>query len=183
MKRYFYTFALAACLLPTWGMAQSSPEQVARQYVQAVKTHGIAAAPRYMHAKEQERFKAMLLPLLQTEDGLSLAATLFGASQTAVELSAMPAADFMEGIFKAIGRQMSAQQMSVGDTQIIGTVKEGEVAHVLTRISVGTGDLKITRMSVISMLPEGDSWKLMLSGQVEGLAQAFKAGLKKEQGQ
>ena len=67
----------------------------------------------------------------------------------------------------------------MGDTEIIGTVKEGDITYVLTRSTAGNADVKLTQVEVISMIPDGDSWKLLLSGKMEGIAQALKAQLQK----
>lgn len=184
MKRYFYTFALAACLLPTWVMAQSSPEQVARQYFQAIQSQGFTVAPRYIHPKEQERFKSMFLPLFELEGaGPNLSKALFGQTKTVAEIKAMKPQAFMESVLKLMAEPMKKAQMELGQATIVGTVKEGSVVHVVVRASTGNAGARITRMSVVSLMPEGNSWKLMLTGSIEGLAQAFKARLEKKQGQ
>ena len=178
--RFLQTVLLAAILLPSLAAAQTTPEEAAKAYFQALKTEGFEVAPRYIHPKELERFKSMLMPLFLVEGAdTNLSTLFFGAPKTAAEITAMDPAEFMEGFLSVVGAQVKEANVSLGDTEIIGTVKEGDITHVLTRSTAGNADVKLTQVEVISMIPDGDSWKLLLSGKMEGIAQALKAQLEK----
>jgi hypothetical protein len=55
-----------------------------------------------------------------------------------------------------------------GDVQVLGTVREKEVMHVVARIGteVSAGVLMNT-VTVISTRKSADGWKLMLTGELE----------------
>lgn len=179
MNQRLHALVLAAALLlPGLAWARATPEQVTLQYFQAIQSQGFAVAPRYIHPQEQARFKAMLLPLFELKEaGPNLSKALFGQAKTVAEIQAMEPQAFMESVLKVMGAHMRQAQMELGEMAIIGTVKEGAIVHVVVRASTGNADTRVTRMSVVSLMPEGDGWKLMLTGSMEGLAQAFKARL------
>ena len=58
--------------------------------------------------------------------------------------------------------------------EIVGSVLEGELVHVITRAKIGSVDKSITQMEVISFKKEGDAWRVMLTGSMKGLAQALR---------
>ena len=57
---------------------------------------------------------------------------------------------------------------------VLGSVREGEIAHVVTRIHVGADALSIRKMNVISAKPWMGGWKLMLTGEMQGLQQMLQ---------
>lgn len=173
------TLLAAVCLLVAScpSLAADTPEQVYQQSVEAVRQHGFAAMSDYMHPQELERFKGMLMPLFDNSGdvpGKEIARSFFGGDATPASIAAMPAVDFMKAVMGMIEGQLKGVDVRVGDSHVIGSVPEGEVVHLVTRTSVGAGALALTQMEVVSLRPFGDSWRLLLSGQMEGLAQVLK---------
>lgn len=159
--------------------AQQRPEDVAQAYVQAIRERGVAASPEFIHPDELAKFKDMLLPLMVDDDspvGDGLRRVAFGEGFTADAVRAMDDAAFMAGFLDGVlGKQMESMGVALGEAQVIGAVREGELVHLVTRNKVDAPGLKMTSLEVISLKPYQDSWKLMLSGEMEGLAQAIKS--------
>ena len=180
MTKFLSYVLIAIAFVPSLAFAQKTPEQVAVTYFDTLKSDGLETAPSFIHPKELERFKSMLLPLFTMNDSdENLSILFFGEKKSPSEISAMKPADFMAGFLSVLGTQMKSSKINLGETNVIGSVKEGETVHVLARNSAGNQDFKMTKVEVISMIPDGDTWKLLLSGEIEGMAQALKSQLEK----
>lgn len=177
---------LIACLLfafslgfgaPASAFANETPEQVADAYIEAIRTHGLAAVPEYIHPDELERFRGMLLPVLVGDSPSAdpLRKAFFGQKATLASVQAMDAKAFMRGFMGFAQNQMAAMDVSIGTSKTLGSVREGDVVHLVTRNTVGAGALQLTQMEVISLKPYQGTWRLLLSGKMEGMAQALGA--------
>ncbi|AXK71258.1 hypothetical protein DWG18_02440 [Lysobacter sp. TY2-98] len=179
MKNIIATAILALVLFgaaPTVSAAES-PEEVERGYVEAVRTKGMTAVPEFIHPDELARFQSMLLPVLsgETPAAKNLRAAFFGPSASAQSVQTMSPVEFMRALMGFAEGQMKAMNVKVGDSQILGSVKEGEVVHLVTRNTAGAGSLQVTQLEVVSLKPYQNTWRLLLSGKLEGMAQALKA--------
>jgi hypothetical protein len=67
------------------------------------------------------------------------------------------------------------KNVTFGDCEILGTVREKDMAHVVTRITAGVQEVRMNQLTVVCTKPLGMEWKLMLSGELEGLATAISA--------
>lgn len=180
MKRRIASTLLALTILlgfPLGAAASETPEQVAEAYINAIRTGGVTAVPDYIHPDELERFRGMLLPVLVDDNPVAgqFRTALFGEGATLASVQAMDAKAFMQGFMGFVQGQMTAMDVSIGQSETLGSVREGEVVHLVTRNTAGAGALQLTQMEVISLKPYQDSWRLLLSGKMEGLAQALGA--------
>ena len=66
--------------------------------------------------------------------------------------------------------------------EVLGSIPEGEVVHVVTRVQIGVGVLAVRQMEVISVKPAGEVWRVMLTGQIEGFAQMVRARVPRRPG-
>lgn len=180
MQRFQRLAVLAVAIVAGFAnpvFAESSPEAVAMAYVNAMKTD-VAAAADYIHPDELQRFKGMLSPLLadaKSPDARGFAQTVFGRQATVESVAALDPLSFMRGFMDFIDRHLKSVNVKFDDLQILGSVREGETVHLVTRQSAGAGGVQMTALAVMSLKPSGDTWKLLLPGQIEGLAQALKA--------
>jgi len=159
-------------------VAADTPEQVCEQYLAAVKERGMVAVPEFIHPEELIRFKDMLMPLFREggpPNSKELVHGFFGESATYESVAAMAPIDFMRAFMGVADAQLKKLNISVGKTEILGSVNEGTTVHLLTRATAGTQDLQLTQMDVASLKPSGNTWRLLLSGRLEGMAQALKA--------
>lgn len=57
--------------------------------------------------------------------------------------------------------------------ELIGSVPEGEVVHVLGRLHSDMAELRMHQLEVISVKRHGGEWRSLLSGDIEGIAEAI----------
>jgi len=165
---------MSMCLLAGVAQAATSPEQLTTEYFAALKKDGMAAVASYIHPDELARFKQMLLPVFQREaanNEHAITEGLFGKGTRLAQVEAMSGLDFMTGVMRVVGEKL--QDVSFDEVQVLGTVRENEVAHVVARVSAEASELKIKTLDVISAKPFGKEWKLLLTGELEGLAAAL----------
>jgi len=174
-----FTFWLASALLIcTTAFAKSStPEDLAKEYFAAMQTEGMASTGRFMHPKALSEFKAMLMPVYEAEANSGqrqLMDITFGKDMGISALEEMAPAAFMNGFMNLVATQLGDVKISFDRIEVLGTVEEGNARHVLTRMTVGAGDLAVTQFEVLSFLPYNDSWRLQLNGEMKGLAKTLR---------
>lgn len=179
MKNIIAKAVLAAavfCVAAT-AVAADTPEQVERQYFEALRTRGMTAVPEFIHPDELGRFRDMLGPVLAADTPVAsnLRSAVFGPDTTAETLQALSPEAFMRGFMAFAQGTMQTMQLTVGESHVLGSVNEGEVVHLVTRNTAAAGALQLTQLEVISLKPYQGSWRLLLSGKLEGMAQALKA--------
>lgn len=155
---------------------KSPAEAAVTEYMTALKEEGIGVAPRYMHPDELTRFKNMLMPLFQKEAAAKerpMTAAMFGPDATLEKIKALPGSEFMSALFKLVGDQLEG--VNFESVEVLGSLPEGEVIHVVTRVKVRVKEVTLRQMEVVSVKQHGGRWKLMLTGQFEGLASALGA--------
>ena len=169
--------ALVASGFPAITRAQATPEAVATAYADAIRTRGMESVPEFIHPDELSRFKAMLLPIFEgsAPSNTNLMHAFFGPDATFEKVAATEPPEFMRIFMSIAGGQMKSMNVTIGKSEIIGSVKEGIVVHLVTRNTVGAGPLQMTQLEVVSLKPYQDTWRLLLSGKLDGMAQALKA--------
>jgi hypothetical protein len=153
--------------------AATTPEQLAQEYMTALKNEGIGVSARYIHPDELARFKDMLMPVMLADLGKpqpQFVPNVYGPIN-AEQLKAMPGVDILSGLLKVVGDQLSGVKFESVD--VLGTVREGEIAHVVARLKVQVEEVRLTQMDVISAKAYKGEWMLLLTGELEGLAAAF----------
>ena len=153
----------------------ASPEALVKAYTADIQKEGMIVVSRYIHPDELKRFKDLLMPWVRKDAGQKneVIPGLFGAEATLASVEAMPASQFMDGFMRIAGEQL--KELTFGDCEIVGTVREKDVTHVVTRVAAGIKGVQIKQMEVISTKPFGKEWKLLLSGELEGMAAAISA--------
>jgi hypothetical protein len=158
-----------------------TPEDSARAYFNALKSTGIGAVADFTHPAELLRFKAMVLPIYQAEAQAGqgeLRKLTFGAEATLAQVESAEPAAFMRSFMNIIASRAGAVGLQFESIEVLGSVAEGETVHVLTRMRMAASPMTITKMEVVSLKKLGEDWKLMLSGQFEGIAQALAGRMK-----
>jgi hypothetical protein len=161
--------------------AQQSPEQVSEAYFQAMQSEGLLATSRFMHPSALAEFKSMVMPVYDAEHasgGRQLLDLTFSPDVDYEALQTMDPMEFLNGFMGVVTAQNGNMPLQFDDLQILGTIEEGEARHVLTRITVGAGDLALSQIEVLSFLPYEDTWLLQLNMDLKGLATAMRANLR-----
>ncbi|MBU0985484.1 MAG: hypothetical protein KKA42_16545 [candidate division Zixibacteria bacterium] len=182
MMLTFVLLLIASQTSSVQGGREETPEALAEEYFAVLQTEGMSAVGRFMHPDALSDFKDMLVPVfrLQIETGQrQLLSLTFGDSVEVADLDAMDPTAFFNGFMNVITALPDGLQPSFDKLEVLGTIEEGQARHVLTRVSVGAGEMAITAFEVLSFIPYEDSWRLQLSGKMKGLAQQLQASMGK----
>jgi hypothetical protein len=152
-----------------------SPEALVKAYTAAMQKDGMSVVSRYIHPDELKRFKDMLMPWVRKDASQKneVIPGLFGAEATLASVEAMPPSQFMDAFMRIAGEQL--KELSFGDCEIVGTIREKDMTHVVARVAASVKGVQIKQMEVITVKPFGKEWKLLLSGELEGMAAAINA--------
>lgn len=148
--------------------ASDTPEQFCQRFFSSLDSEGYIAAPKFFHSEEIARFKAMLIPIFEPDDKKNLH-NFFGPEATIETVNAMPPEKFMYAFMSIIDQQIEKLGKRSSSTKLIGSVKEGDLAHVVVRVHTDNKE----QVQVFSLRPDGSSWKLLLNRSLEGIAQTF----------
>ena len=179
MRILIAVFLLATLVASSGPVAAplSGPEALAERYFLSMRDKGFASGVDFMHPRALADFKAMLLPVFdaEAESGKrELLNATFGTQATIDDVRSSKPSDFMKAFMNVVAAAGGAN-IQFRKIEILGSIREGETVHVLSRMTVGAGELAITMMEVISFIPHGDSWAMLLNGEMEGMAKALKA--------
>ncbi len=163
----------------------ATPEEVASAYFDAFRRGDMVAVGAAMHPDETSKFQAMIVPVLEkglaVEDDraelLGLDALVGGDS---VEYLYTEAPDvfftrFMKWLLELNPTMKSS--MAGATVQPLGHVVEGELVHVVYRMHLDMLGARISQISAISLKKDGADWKLMLTGEIEGMGKLLEANL------
>jgi hypothetical protein len=171
------TLLTAALLSLAAGLAQAAttPEITVKEYMAALQKDGMVAVSRFLHPDELKRFKEMLLPMFRKDAAAKSEAIrgIYGPEATLASVEAMPPTEFMDGFMRLAGEQLSGA--TFGDAEVLGKVSENDVVHVVTRAATKIKEIQIKTVTVVSTKKSGADWKLMLTGELEGLATALSS--------
>lgn len=172
--------ALAMLCLAPAAQAQQAvdttrPEAVVAEMSARMRAGDWAAAAALFDDEALRSFRGMMAPLLastpETEAGFAKALGVADIAALAQSTDAEFFAAFMRGL-------MARSQAKLEAPQILGGVAEGaDVRHVVMRNRVSAMGMSMTKMEVVSLRRRGEAWKVLLSGEIEGMAKALQAAL------
>ena len=172
--------ALAAALLalPAPAHAQDrveTPEAVTRQYAAAVRANDWVGTASLMHPDALAHFRRMFIPILAADSSGQLCRRLFDASSSA-ELAALPDDELFARFFRTLVNDAPElhAMFTAADLVPVGHVLEGsDVAHVVFRMKVAADGVTLTKVQAVSLRRAGRTWRVLLSGDFEGMAAAL----------
>ena len=147
--------------------------EVATAYLNALKQGGFSVAPEYLHPEALERFKDQVMPALDAESARgnrSLLNATFGRDATLAAAKSADPADFMRRFVRVVSARDPNVAPNFGALTALGVIPEGDRLHVLMRLGAGIGPYAPERLEVVSLLPYGSGWKVLLDGRLEGIA-------------
>lgn len=170
---------IAVLLLPAGLGAQAAtetPEEVVRQYTEAMRGGEWQTAARLMHPEALEQFRRMLLPAFETETpGRELRDQFFDGLPSS-RIRHLSDTTFFERFFRGM-MTLSPELLGVvqgSEVTMVGHVSEGQdIAHVVYRMQMKMDELTVTRLDVMSVKRHGPTWRALLTGSMEGLAAAL----------
>ena len=176
---------LAVVALCNLNAFATTPEQAAADYFAAFRNGDLNAVAASMHPDELAAFKATMLPVI--EKGMAIKdprADLMNLRQIAGEdgidgLRAMTDEAFFARFMGWLFEQNPMLQTSMAGAEVtpIGHVREGDLAHVVYRMEVDVLGSRISQGTAISLKSFNDAWRLMLTGEVEGMGRLIEANL------
>lgn len=183
---FFLLLALSGTLVQALEPpSPSSPESVVQAYVAAMKAGQYAQTAEFMHPEALEKFRTMMLPLVEasagTDEEKGLLAFFRGVKDVEA-LKKLSPAEFFAAFFAGLAESSPGMKeaLSSASTTVIGSVPEGDVIHVVSRTSVGVEGIGLSKMEVVSLKRAGEDWRVLLSGNIEGIAQALKKAFSRE---
>jgi hypothetical protein len=179
MRRRITTLAfLLVAGMGVFGPVGAAPDpglapEVARDYLEAVRARGFSAEAEFMHPEELARFQALVLPVLEADEAHGRRALLnatFGRDASLLDARLADPADFMTRFARVMAVRIPDQPVGFDELQVLGTVREGEKAHVLVRLRTVTDAASLEELEVVSLMPHQDEWRLMLGHRLRKAA-------------
>jgi hypothetical protein len=169
------------CLMTSAALANGadSPEVVVRAFLAALHTDGVAATvARFTHPDECARFKAMVMPRIRKgfdDPSDKFSEEIPGRKMSLESIEALSPTEFMAAFLRR-----SQVDGSAPAPQFLSSTREGDVVHLVVLTELKSLEGKPTqRRDVISLKAFGDSWKMMLSRELEAYATVLVSEVKK----
>ncbi|MFQ5795883.1 MAG: hypothetical protein ACE5JP_12635 [Candidatus Bipolaricaulia bacterium] len=163
-----------------------TPESVAHAYFIALRENNWDLVCELMHPEAIDKLRNLILPIALEADrsggGEEFFELIFGDVDDINKLSQLNLQQFCVSFFKGQTLAFALEGLSNSEIMTLGYVNEGpEVAHVVYRMNLrfddfGDDDINITmtQIAVISLQRYGSEWRVLLTGEVEGIAQMLQ---------
>jgi hypothetical protein len=172
-SRWLALILAALCWVPRVASAEpQSPEAVAGAAAEFAKQGDWPAYARSMHPDALAGAKRLFRPLVARDASGRVGKTFFGVSSVK-QYDAMSDSTTFQALMENLTMNLPAfgEAMRTADFKIIGTVPEGDdLVHVVYKADARVDDLAISRTSVMSLRKYQGEWRLLLAGNIEGLA-------------
>jgi hypothetical protein len=167
-------FALAALsLFPSIARSEPRPaEAVASAAMESTRRGDWAGFAHSMHPEALTRAKELFRPVVAADESGRAGRLFFGVS-TVKQYDAMSDSSAFRALMEHLVKNLPAfaEAMKTADFKILGKVDEGgNLVHVVYRADASAEDLTVTRTSVMSLRKYHGEWRLLLTGNIEGLA-------------
>lgn len=180
--------ALAAIALFVPAAAQTgTPEAAAEAYFAAMTEGEIGRMAGMMHPEALSAFRGILQPVVdlaeKSEGGAGEVLQLFDGITTTKDLRRLDDTKFFASFFAGMSTLQPEllDAMRGAETETVGHVMEGaDTAHVIYRMTMQVG-ATVTQTEVISLRRTKDGWGVLLSGEMEGLAESLRSAFEQQQ--
>lgn len=160
--------------------------KVAADSMEAVRKSDWQKFASFMHPEALREFQETLgsaLRAVEPDSGeWKQVLKLFGNPKDVRTLLDLPPDQFfmrfLQGVMKSAPQVRRI--LSGTDFQMIGTVYEKDgTAHVVYRGKMKVEDAGFSKVDVISLKPDGDTWRLLLTGDFKAMGESLRKALKK----
>jgi hypothetical protein len=159
--------------------AVETPEQVAGQFVDAMRAGNWGGMAHWMHPDALHQMRSLLQPLFESNEADDVRQQILG-NPSKTDATAMSDS----AVFAALMQIMIQQEPSVvtalrsAQVQMLGHVAEGQdTVHVVYRMTMTIEGLTISRMDVFSLAHAPAGWRGLLKGDFSALASAIRAAI------
>ncbi|MCW5604032.1 MAG: hypothetical protein KIT18_05750 [Burkholderiales bacterium] len=161
--------------------ADSSADQFAKTYFLSMKSFDPSKLASGMHPQALEQFRQVILGAVTGASPAKVAQEVlpvFGVKSVA-ELEKLSAQDFYAAFFAGLGNARPSFKSMMGQSNydVLGSVVEQDLAHVVYRIRVNVQGQNATRIGVLSLKRNGNTWGALLTTEVEGMANSLRTQL------
>ena len=182
MKPMFHSLSLLVLVASSSLAAPvESPKELAEAYFSLLKKSNWTETAELFDPTALKQFREMtaFLTELAVEEAEGHLRHFFGADATRESVREMSDAEYFSAFMQAVmGQAVQAGQLNFEKVEVIGAVAEGDdVRHVVARIYISVGELKVESMEVLTCNRTADGWKLALQGKMKGMAEQLKRAL------
>ncbi|MCC6131877.1 MAG: hypothetical protein IT186_18305 [Acidobacteria bacterium] len=196
MTRLFTAALLAAALItPATADAKKEPkatpapkvtpaavnaEELVQAYVGSLRAGRYDEVGKLLDVEGCKRLQTQLVPVIKEAHTASPEAgllKLFDGIETVEGLEKLTPAQFVAAFFGGVTKlnPIFKETLSSMTAKVIGTVPEGDgVIHVVCRITNTNAGMSITKVSVISLKKNDARWGVMLSSEIENMAEQVR---------
>jgi hypothetical protein len=153
-----------------------SPEEVAKASMELMSKGDWSSYARLMHPDALAEARKTFRPIVAADESGKFAEQFFGVKNS-TEFDALSDIAAFEALLNNITKNIPlvGELLKTTDFSIIGSVPEGtDLVHVLYRTGMKAGQLSVSKLEVISLRRHQGRWRLMLTGDFEGLATLFQ---------
>ena len=160
--------------------SHAEAEQVVDQYIAAMTGGDLETCASLMHPDALKGLQEILLPIVDMAKQAGRKEqffTLFADVDSANALRALSQEAFFVSFLKGslFSQPEIFEAMKNMQYTIIGTAPEGDgVVHVLYRLKMSMMGTDVEELETISLKQSGDSWRLLLSGDIKNTAEKIK---------
>ena len=141
----------------------------------------LQACAELMHPSALKSLQELLLPILDMAkeagaEGTFL--TLFSGVDSSESLASLSKEEFFVSFLKGslFSQPEIFEAMKTMQVTIIGATPEGDqIVHVVYRLKMNMMGTTIEELETISLKRSGDTWRLLLSGDIKSTAEKIKA--------
>jgi hypothetical protein len=159
-----------------------TPEEVCGVYFNLLREGEWGTVAELYDSQALADFKDMMSFILEIpdEEATEVFSAIFGPGTTKEDLTAMSDSEFFSSFLGGVMAQTAViGQLDFTDYKVLGSVPEGDdVRHVVTRMHVELGEIKVEAMEVISFRKRGDDWKILMQGKMKGVAEQLRKGFR-----
>jgi hypothetical protein len=170
--RIFLLLAGLVIVLGQPGHAETVEEATDR-YFEVMRSGNYVAAANLFDPVELKNFRDSLDFLAQIPESSKdeIYTAFFGVGSTQESVAKLSDQEFFASFFGfAMSQGGMDELMKIATTEYIGHVMEGDIAHAVTRLSAELPGAKFKTMSVASFVSRDGTWKMKMSGEINGVA-------------
>ena len=157
------------------GLAQETPESVAKAYLAAMQSADWAKCASLMHPEALAELKNGFAAVVNADKSGDAAATIFRL-KSAAEYSQLGDAAVFERVMDFItGSSPDVKTILASSTNtILGKVDEApDLAHVVFRSRTKVGDEEINEVDMMSFKKQGSTWRALLTSDLQEMLDQF----------
>ena len=155
-----------------WAAKEVSPEDAAKAAMISMKKGDWAAYTHQMHPEALAKAKQMFRSIVAADATGRTGEVLFGVGTPKAYDALSDSASFV-ALMTHLTQNFPAldEAMRTSEFHVIGTLREGEnLVHIVYRADASAEDVTITKTAVLTMRRHRDEWRMLLTGNIEGLA-------------